>query len=172
MKKSIITFENNQSDIKIKKFQIRKALKNALKAVVETEGVPFPVLVETVWVSKDEIAQTNNSFRQIDRPTDVLSFPLQSFNPSDAERFSSVPDWEFEASDKLTLGSIILCPEIAIEQAAQYGHPFEREYIYLTVHGLLHLLGYDHEVECDKVIMRKKEEIIMDKLGLSEKLYK
>ena len=172
MKKSVITFENNQSDIRIKKFQIKKTLRNVLEAVMDLEGVPFPVSVETVWTSKEEIAQTNSSFRQIDRPTDVLSFPLQSFNPQNPDRFTQVPHWEFEESGKLTLGSIILCPSIAIDQAAQYGHPFEREYVYLTVHGLLHLLGYDHENEDDKVLMREKEELVMDKLGLSEKLYK
>ena len=100
MKKSVITFENNQSDIRIKKLQIKKRLRNVLETVMTLEGVPFPVSVETVWTSKEDIAQTNSSFRQIDRPTDVLSFPLQSFNPQDSDRFTQVPHWEFEESGR------------------------------------------------------------------------
>jgi probable rRNA maturation factor len=104
------------------------------------------------------IKELNTSFRGLNRPTDVLSFPL-------TEDFDLRTD---EKSGFCILGDIVISIERAVEQAELYGHSLEREIGFLTVHSMLHLLGYDHEVGGIKArIMREKEEMILQDLGLS-----
>lgn len=112
--------------------------------------------VSLVLIDDQRIHELNFEYRGVDRPTDVLSFALQ-------EEVDGEPDIEVE--DEM-LGDILISVERAREQAAEYGHSFEREIIYLAVHGTLHLLGFDHEEELDKQEMRSKEEEIMGKLKL------
>lgn len=112
--------------------------------------------VSLVLIDDKRIHELNFEYRGVDRPTDVLSFALQ-------EEVDDEPDMEVE--DEL-LGDILISVERAREQAVEYGHSFEREIIYLAVHGTLHLLGFDHEEERDKQEMRSKEEEIMRKLKL------
>lgn len=112
--------------------------------------------VSLVLIDDKRIHELNFEYRGVDRPTDVLSFALQ-------EEVDDEPDMEVE--DEL-LGDILISVERAREQAVEYGHSFEREIIYLAVHGTLHLLGFDHEEERDKQEMRSKEEEIMGKLKL------
>ena len=106
----------------------------------------------------NEIHMLNKKYRNVDRATDVLSFPLMDFENGEA----SIE----EATDVIMIGDIVISAQRAAEQAEQYNHSFERELAYLTVHGMLHLLGYDHIKEEDAVIMRKKEENILNELGL------
>lgn len=106
-------------------------------------------------VNNEEICQINKQFRDIDRPTDVLSFPLLSFE--EGERIERNEDGE------VLLGDIIISYEKAQEQAAEYGHSFEREIAFLTAHSMLHLLGYDH-MEADEeaeMFGRQKEILIL-----------
>lgn len=112
--------------------------------------------VSLILVDDQRIHRLNLEYRGVDRPTDVLSFALQ-------EEMEEEPETEFEDG---MLGDIVISVERAREQAEEYGHSFEREIIYLAVHGTLHLLGYDHEEESDKQEMRSKEEEIMTNLGL------
>ena len=112
--------------------------------------------VSLVLIDDKRIHELNFEYRGVDRPTDVLSFALQ-------EEVDGEPDIEVE--DEM-LGDILISVERAREQAAEYGHSFEREIIYLAGHGTLHLLGFDHEEELDKQEMRSKEEEIMGKLKL------
>ena len=123
----------------------------------------------TVTITDDEgIRKYNNEFRQIDKATDVLSFPLNDF-------YRSVPGEDMtELMDPITcevpLGDMIISVERAREQAKEYGHGMARECAYLTVHSMLHLLGYDHVDEAEeKAAMREKEEEILSVLGLSRK---
>ena len=98
-------------------------------------------------------------YRNIDRPTDVLSFPM--FEKSEIEQIrnngSSVPE---------VLGDIIISIEQVEKQAVEYGHSFERELAYMTVHGFYHIIGYDHIEEKDKIEMRRKEEAVLSNIGL------
>ena len=107
--------------------------------------------------NNDYIHQLNRKYRQIDRPTDVLSFALNE---------SEEPDIE-NGPDINVLGDIILSVERAEEQAADYGHSLRREIAFLTVHGMLHLLGYDHMEEADRLEMEKEQRYVMEQLGIS-----
>mgnify|MGYP000487150645 FL=1 len=113
--------------------------------------------VSVTLTNNDYIHQLNRKYRQIDRPTDVLSFALNE---------SEEPDIE-NGPDINVLGDIILSVERAEEQAADYGHSLRREIAFLTVHGMLHLLGYDHMEEADRLEMEKEQRYVMEQLGIS-----
>ena len=121
---------------------------NIVKAVLDILYINNAI-VEVTLVDKNTIRTLNKLRRKIDKVTDVLSFPAEFTNPE---------------TGKKILGDIILCDEVIKEQAKEYGHSYEREFSYLTVHGILHLLGYDHMNEEDKKIMRAKEEELLGKL--------
>ena len=131
-------------------------LKNAITEAIHLSGGPDEAEVSLMLVNDQRIHTLNREYRGVDRATDVLSFALQ-------EEMDEEPDSEFEDD---MLGDIVISVERAREQAEEYGHSFEREIVYLAVHGALHLLGYNHEEENDKQEMRSKEEEIMAKLGL------
>ena len=119
---------------------------------------------EVIFVSEDEIRAINNEQRGIDRITDVLSFPTLDGHRGKVIRKSDFP---LDFSDNCVfLGSIAVCEKRAKEQALEYGHSEERELNYLICHGLLHLFGYDHMVEEDKIEMRALEESILNEIGI------
>lgn len=103
--------------------------------------------------NNEKIHELNQQYRQIDRPTDVLSFALNEGE-----------EWQGEEESRL-LGDLIISLERTGEQAKEYGHSFERELAYLTTHGCLHILGYDHMTDADKAEMRKEEEFILGNLN-------
>lgn len=124
-----------------------------------------PLSAEILIVGREEIHRLNREFRDVDRVTDVLSFPtLDGIRGRRIEK----RDFPYDISDdgSIFIGSVVICREVAVEQAEEYGHSFERELYYLAVHGLCHLLGYDHMTDDDKAEMRAKEEKIMRKLNL------
>ncbi|UUX34356.1 rRNA maturation RNase YbeY [Fundicoccus culcitae] len=119
-------------------------------------------------VSNEDIHDLNKTYRQIDRPTDVLSFALnESIDDSD-QLFNQFFDSEDEASDlPLHLGDIIISYPKAVEQAEDYGHSLDRELAFLAVHGFLHLNGYDHQTEEDSKEMFAIQEEVLQEYGLS-----
>lgn len=129
----------------------------------------LPLLLELLFVSAEEIRALNREQRNVDRVTDVLSFPameLAKGEPILSDGHGECIDTE-DGEDRLFLGSVVICTERAKEQAEEYGHSYERELYYLAVHGVLHCLGYDHETEEERREMREKEESVMQKLGLN-----
>jgi probable rRNA maturation factor len=132
-----------------------KAIENAVVAALESEGIDFDCEVEVVIASEDEIRSLNNETRGIDKVTDVLSFP----------QFYDLEE-EIPEVGEICLGDVVICKDKAAEQAEEFGHSFEREIIYLFVHSVLHLLGYDHMEEDEKACMRAREEEIMEHLGV------
>lgn len=135
---------------------IRKAFREALKV----EGIKASAEINITFVNNEEIRQLNNTYRQIDKSTDVLSFPMGENGCYDIN-----PE-----NNCLLLGDVVISVEKAIAQAEEFSHSFKREIAYLTVHSILHLLGYDHVCEGeDKKEMRFKEELILKKLGLEIK---
>ena len=110
--------------------------------------------ISVTFVSLEEIHELNREYRQVDSPTDVLSFP----------QFDDLDDLPEEG--EIMLGDVVICSDRAKEQAEEFGHSFEREIIYLFVHSVLHLLGYDHMDEDEKRIMRRREEEVMERIGL------
>ena len=131
-----------------------------MRAAAEKVGELYGVEngeVSVTLTNNDYIHQLNRKYRQIDRPTDVLSFAL---NESEEPDIENGPDID-------VLGDIILSVERAEEQAADYGHSLRREIAFLTVHGMLHLLGYDHMEEADRLEMEKEQRYVMEQLGIS-----
>ena len=145
--------------------ELKDTMSRAADLAVSGEGLDTePCQLSVSFVSKEEIRELNRDYRGIDSVTDVLSFP--QFERDEIEFYASNSG---SAPEEFMLGDVVISKEKAEEQALEYGHSFERELVYLFTHSVLHLLGYDHEVEDDKAIMRKREEEIMDSLGIPRK---
>ena len=137
-----------------------------IKPVIETcfkeENLEKSKLLITITLTtKEEIRQINKRYRNIDKPTDVLSFPM--FEKDELDR--KIKENDFMHED--VLGDIIISIEQVENQAKEYGHSFERELSYMIVHGFYHLMGYDHIEEKDKEKMRPKEEKILNILNIT-----
>ncbi len=155
MDKLKVLISNNQKDVKIPT-GIRMLIRRCCHAVLEMENFEGSAEVSVSFVNNDEIRQLNKQYRDKDAETDVLSFPLGQNGNYDKN------DWGANV-----LGDIVISMPKAYEQADTYGHTLQREVAFLTVHSLLHLLGYDHEQGgLPAVQMREKEEIVLAKLGV------
>lgn len=141
--------------------QLEKAISFAVQQ--ETGGDNFEVCLSLT--DGEGIRKLNCEYRGIDKETDVLSFPLLERKPGQKGEFWDEQDIDPQTNEVM-LGDIVLSVEAAHAQAEEYGHSFEREAVYLCVHSILHLLGYDHIQPEDKLLMRRREEEIMDALGL------
>ena len=132
------------------------------------EKCPYETEVNVILTDNEEIRSMNNQFRSVDKPTDVLSFPMVDYiSPSDFSRVEGREEEYFDLeTGELMLGDIIISVEKAREQAMLYGHSEEREIGFLTAHSMLHLLGYDHMEEDERVVMEKKQEAILKAAGL------
>ena len=117
--------------------------------------------VNIILTTPENIRKFNKQYRNIDKETDVLSFPM--FEKEELENKINFQDFEHED----VLGDIVISIDRVKEQAKEYGHSFEREFAYMIVHGFYHLMGYDHIKEEDKAIMRPKEEKVLNKLGIT-----
>lgn len=138
-------------------------LQRAIAAALAAEEVEAPCIVEVCITDDEGIHTTNREMRGVDRPTDVLSFPMFELAPGDKPR----REWADPDTDKVYLGDIMISLERAQAQAEEYGHSLERELCYLAVHSVLHLLGYDHLDEGPmKAQMRTREEEILGGLGI------
>ncbi len=148
-------FTRNEQKIETVTPSLRALTRRAVKAALEYEKVGFVPEVSVTFTDNEGIRELNAAHRNIDRPTDVLSFPL--FEKKELA----------DASDGDALGDIVISLEKAREQANEYGHSFEREVAFLTVHSMLHLLGYDHEIsEADEKEMFFRQEEILKTMGL------
>ena len=121
---------------------------------------------EVVFVDENQIKELNNKFRSVDKVTDVLSFPTLDGITGKQIRAEDFP-YDVDEDGALSLGSVAICRQVAKRQAEEYGHSYERELYYLATHGICHLIGYDHISDTDKPLMRRMEEKILEKLGLS-----
>lgn len=124
-----------------------------------------PLSAEILIVDREEIHRLNKQFRSVDWETDVLSFPTLDGIRGKYIHSADFP-YDREEDGTLCIGSVVICEDVAREQAEEYGHSFDRELYYLATHGLCHLLGYDHMTESDKAEMRAKEERVMTRLNL------
>lgn len=152
-----VNITDNQKKIKLPT-GTRLLIRKACTATLKLEGFEESAEVNVTLVNDEMIKEMNRQFRDIDASTDVLSFPLGE---------NGVYDENPETGAKM-LGDIVISVEHALVQADLYGHGIEREVAFLTVHSMLHLLGYDHEQGgLQKTIMREKEEQVLDALGLA-----
>lgn len=138
----------------------RAELRRVCENVLRGEGVSGPVRLTVALVGDEEIQAINRRHRGVDRPTDVLSFSLVD-STVDQRGFVTPTDQPVE------LGDIVISYPRVLAQAEEYGHSPERELAYLVAHGLLHILGYDHEQEDERAIMREREEAALRPLGLT-----
>lgn len=139
-----------------------------INQVLEEEGCPYEAEVNLLLTSDEEIHQMNLTYRQIDRPTDVLSFPQVEYTaPAD---FSWAEEHELDCfnpdTGELMLGDIIISLDKVKEQAEKYNHGTKREFAFLIAHSMLHLLGYDHMTDEDAAHMEARQSAILDYLGI------
>lgn len=145
------------SETEDKKDEIENLLHTAIKTSLSYMKFSYDAEISVTFVSDDEIQNLNKEYRNIDKSTDVLSFPL-------SEDFVNF-DFNHDTNAAL-LGDIVISIDHVKSQAIEYNHSFARELSYLVVHSCLHLLGFDHENEDDKKIMREHEKNIMEKLQI------
>ncbi|MBQ7503723.1 MAG: rRNA maturation RNase YbeY [Ruminococcus sp.] len=154
-KKIRVIITNNQKAVKIPT-GLRMLIRRCCHAVLELEKFDEPAEISVTFTDNEGIRELNKQYRDIDAPTDVLSFPMGE---------NGEYDTNLETGAKI-LGDVVISVEKAVEQAEAYGHTLQREIGYLTAHSVLHLLGYDHVENMEKVRMREKEEYVMEALGL------
>ena len=153
---SVITCMGNEANNKCTHVKELKGLIKYAAKYMNVDNVEFGV----IFVDNKRIHEINKEYRNVDRATDVLSFPMFEKEELDEK----IRTQNFEHED--VLGDIVISIEKVEEQAKEYGHSFEREFAYMIVHGFYHLMGYDHIKEEDKVKMRPKEENVLNKLGI------
>ena len=151
--KAVIT--NKQKAVKIPT-GIRMLVRRCCNAVLKLENFEGPAEISVTFTDNAGIRELNKQYRDKDIDTDVLSFPMGE---------NGVYDIDMETGAKI-LGDVVISMEKARDQAERFGHSFQREVGYLTAHSVLHLLGYDHIDNLEKVRMREKEELVMEQLGL------
>lgn len=149
-----IYYDDRQDDIKITD-EIKNLIEKSIAAVLKVENLDENVEVSVSFVGDEEIRDLNRDYRGVDKSTDVLSFPM---------------DDEFIIVSRI-LGDVIINTRRVMEQAEELGHSNERELSYLTVHSILHLLGYDHMEDEDKREMREREKLAMKELSIYRWFY-
>ena len=137
-------------------------------AVLDYEQCPYESEVELLLTMDEEIREMNREFRDIDRATDVLSFPMIAYeSPADFAFLEEDESCFDPDTGELMLGNIVISKQKVVEQAEEYGHTVERDYAFLIAHSMLHLLGYDHMEEEERAVMEKKQREILDGLGIT-----
>ena len=154
----------NEQDKQEWSAELEQSVRDVCNAVMEMEECNFDAQISLTLVDNEEIRRINAEQRDIDRPTDVLSFPMLEFDEN-----GECYDAEYEMDgDFVILGDIVISLERAMEQALEYGHSFRREVAFLTAHSMLHLLGYDHVDDPEgERIMRDKQNKVLNSLGIT-----
>ena len=157
----IIENEQNKEEFTT---EMSSLIQTVCEKVMETEECDFDAQISLTLTDNENIRQINNEHRGIDRPTDVLSFPMLEFDEN-----GDIIENEFEYDeDMIMLGDIVISMERAREQSIEFGHSFTRELAFLTAHSMLHLLGYDHvDDEEGERIMCQKQEAVLGGLGIT-----
>ena len=158
--KTEIFFENTQDKLPAEE-KLQDLVQKVAETVLESEKFDKNTEISVLFVDNEQIREINNDFRQIDSPTDVLSFPMLDFAGNKV--IDNVGDVYLGT---VVLGDIVVSLEKAKTQSEEYGHSYEREVGFLVCHSMLHLLGYDHEDDDERAIMREKEEAVLEKIGL------
>lgn len=136
--------------------------------VLEMEKCPYEAQVNLVITDNEEIKRVNTEFRNIERATDVLSFPMIPFETPAAYEIAEADESYFDLdTDELLLGDIMISVDKVFDQAAEYGHSVTREFCFLVAHSMLHLLGYDHMTPEEAAVMDAKQAQALDELGIT-----
>lgn len=158
----MITIENEQNKVEISE-KITDIIEAAIVLCMHKEHLEQDYEVSVIIIDDDGIREINREHRNIDKSTDVLSFPMVEFK--DGELISDEGDYDMD-EELLFLGDIIISAETAMRQSLEYGHSFEREIAFLTAHSCFHLLGYDHMTKEEEEVMINKQEDVLSEMGL------
>lgn len=139
-----------------------------IEAALEYEGCPYEAEINLLLTTDEDIRDMNQMFRQIDKATDVLSFPMLEYEtPGDfSEMEAHSQDCFNPESGELMLGDIVISKDKVLEQAEAYGHSPRREYAFLIAHSMLHLFGYDHMEEEERLLMEQKQRDILENIQI------
>lgn len=150
-------------------FDYKKVIEDVIRQAILQEGCPYECEVNLMFTDNEGIREINREFRELDVPTDVLSFPMIEYPlPGDFSHLEEEPEaCSFHPeTGELLLGDIVVSLERAAEQSEQYGHSMKREIAFLVAHSMLHLFGYDHMVDDQRIQMEEKQEQILQELGI------
>lgn len=141
--------------------------KTVIDASLDYVGCPYEVEVNLLLTMNEQIQEMNSNFREIDRATDVLSFPMVDYEvPGEFDFLEERDDCFHPETGELVLGDIVISKEKVISQAEEFGHSIKREYAFLITHSMLHLTGYDHIEECERTEMEHMQRDILEKLNI------
>lgn len=141
--------------------------RDVITATLDFVGCPYEAEINLLLTMNEEIRKMNAQFRNIDCPTDVLSFPMIDYNyPADFSHLEDSDEYFDPESGELCLGDIVISKEKVLSQAQEYGHTVLREYAFLIVHSVLHLTGYDHMEADERFVMEGLQDQIMDKINI------
>ncbi len=162
------SYVENETEVKFD-FDIKKILDQVMTQILDQEKCPYEAQVNLLVTDNEGIREYNRKYREIDAATDVLSFPMLSYE-TEAD-FSAAEAQEADCFDpetgELMLGDIIISADKVKEQAQKFGHSEKREFAFLTAHSMLHLCGYDHMGKEEAEIMERKQEEALDHLGIT-----
>ena len=159
-----VYIENEQA--KEISFDYEQLLHKIIPFTMEFENCPYEAEVSVVITDDEVIRETNREFRNMDRATDVLSFPMCIYQTPGAFEALEEQDVFHPETGELLLGDIMISYDHVQKQAEAFGHSEVREFAFLTVHSMLHLFGYDHETEAERSVMEEKQTLILDALGI------
>ena len=162
------SYVENETSISFS-FDIQEILDAVMEQVLIMEDCPYEAQVNLLVTDEEGIRQFNRQYRQIDAPTDVLSFPMTAFEKAGCFESAELnqADCFDPESGELLLGDIIISAPRVLEQARKYGHSAKREFAFLTAHSMLHLCGYDHIEEEQAKLMEAKQEQVLTVLGIT-----
>lgn len=141
--------------------------RTVIEAALDYEECPYEAEVNLLLTTNEEIQKMNAEFREIDRATDVLSFPMVDYEePGEFEFLEEADEYFHPETGELMLGDIVISKEKVLSQSEEYGHSPRREYAFLIAHSMLHLMGYDHMEEEERLCMEAKQRDILDRLNI------
>jgi len=156
--------EEGQAALPLKCEQVAEQI---IEAVLDCEGCPYEAEAALLLTDDEGIRRLNVQFRSIDRATDVLSFPMIDFDdPGSFAWLEDADEYFNPETGRLLLGDIVISKEKVIAQAEEYGHALKREYAFLIVHSVLHLLGYDHMTSGEQEVMEDRQRAILEELAI------
>ncbi len=146
-------------------FDYMKLYERAVDATLSIEGCPFEVCVALLFTDDEHIRVINRDSRGIDKATDVLSFPMLSYErPSDFDDVEIDPGDTDPETGEVFLGDIVISKDHLTDQAERYGHSVQREFAFLIIHSMLHLCGYDHIAEEDRILMEERQKAVLESM--------
>lgn len=164
-----IEIENEYEKPEVLAFDWEEILRKVVMGAMDYEPCPYEAELNILLTGNEEIHRINREYRQIDRPTDVLSFPMIEY--PEPGNFDHCEDEDQDCfnpeTGELVLGDIVISVDKVLEQAEAYGHSVMRELAFLTAHSMFHLFGYDHMEEDERAVMEERQRDLLEQLGIT-----